>query len=186
VRRVAIVGTPGAGKSTLARELGARAGLPVIHLDQHAFLPGWQWKSDEEWDRIAPELLAGERWVMDGAFAMEEAVARADTIVFLDFSRARGYLGSVNGSRWPTSAGRHPTSRPAARTSSTGTSGGFSRLSTTIRASSGPTSWPTWSGAERKVSRSSSRAVGARCDGFWTLLYLLASKWPSPSSSSSA
>ena len=32
---------------------------------------------------------------MDGAFAMEEAVARADTIVFLDFSRARGYLGSV-------------------------------------------------------------------------------------------
>jgi adenylate kinase family enzyme len=95
VRRVAIVGTPGAGKSTLARELGARAGLPVIHLDQHAFLPGWQWKSDEEWDRIAPELLAGERWVMDGAFAMEEAVARADTIVFLDFSRARGYLGPV-------------------------------------------------------------------------------------------
>jgi len=95
VKRVAIVGTPGSGKSTLARELGARADLPVIHLDQHHFLPGWQRKSDEEWDRIAAELLAGDRWVMDGAFAMEEAVARADTIVFLDFSRTRGYLGSV-------------------------------------------------------------------------------------------
>lgn len=95
MKRVAIVGTPGAGKSTLARKLGARAGLPVIHLDQHHFLPGWQRKSDEEWDRIAAELLAGDRWVMDGAFAMEEAVASADTIVFLDFSRARGYLGSV-------------------------------------------------------------------------------------------
>lgn len=95
MKRVAIVGTPGAGKSTLARELGARAGLPVIHLDQHHFLPGWQRKSDEEWDRIAAELLAGDSWVMDGAFAMEEAIARADTIVFLDFSRARGYLGSV-------------------------------------------------------------------------------------------
>jgi adenylate kinase family enzyme len=69
--------------------------LPVIHLDQHHFLPGWQRKSDEEWDRIASELLAGEGWVMDGAFAMEEAVERADTIFFLDFSRARGYLGSV-------------------------------------------------------------------------------------------
>jgi adenylate kinase family enzyme len=67
----------------------------VIHLDQHHFLPGWQRKPDEEWDAIAKELLAGDRWVMDGAFAMEEAVERADTIVFLDFSRARGYLGSV-------------------------------------------------------------------------------------------
>lgn len=95
MRRVAIVGTPGSGKSTLARELGGRAGLPVIHLDQHAFLPGWQWKSDEQWNAITEELLAGESWVMDGAFAMEKAVARADTIVFLDFSRARGYLGSV-------------------------------------------------------------------------------------------
>lgn len=95
MKRVAIVGTPGSGKSTLARELGARAGLPVIHLDQHRFLPGWQRKSDEEWDRIVEELLAGDHWVMDGAFEMEEAIERADTIVFLDFSRARGYLGSV-------------------------------------------------------------------------------------------
>jgi adenylate kinase family enzyme len=69
--------------------------LPVIHLDQHHFLPGWQRKSDDEWERIAEELLAGDRWVMDGAFAMERAVEQADTIVFLDFSRARGYLGSV-------------------------------------------------------------------------------------------
>jgi adenylate kinase family enzyme len=95
VERVAIVGTPGAGKSTLARELGARTGLPVIHLDEHHFLPGWQRRPDEEWERITDELLAGERWVMDGAFAMEKAVERADTIVFLDFPRRRGYLGSI-------------------------------------------------------------------------------------------
>jgi adenylate kinase family enzyme len=95
VRRVAIVGTPGAGKSTFARELGRRAGLPVIHLDRHFFLPGWERKPEAEWDEITERLLAGDDWVMDGAFAMEKAVERADTIVFLDFSRTRGYLGSL-------------------------------------------------------------------------------------------
>jgi len=32
VKRVAVVGSGGAGKSTLARELGQRTGIPVIHL----------------------------------------------------------------------------------------------------------------------------------------------------------
>jgi adenylate kinase family enzyme len=95
VKRVAIVGTPGSGKSTLARGLGERLDLPVIHLDQHHFLPGWQRKPDEEWDRIAGQLVAGERWVMEGAFAMQKAIDRADTIVFLDFPRWRGYMGSL-------------------------------------------------------------------------------------------
>jgi adenylate kinase family enzyme len=94
MQRVAIVGTPGAGKSTLARELGARTGLPVIHLDQHHFLPDWQPRSDEDWAQVREELLAGDEWVIEGAFAMDKAVGLADTVVFLDFARWRGYLGS--------------------------------------------------------------------------------------------
>ncbi|SFG18205.1 hypothetical protein SAMN04488020_101426 [Palleronia marisminoris] len=36
MKRKMIVGQPRAGKSTLARELGARTGLPVVHIDGDA------------------------------------------------------------------------------------------------------------------------------------------------------
>ncbi|EBR8158754.1 adenylate kinase, partial [Salmonella enterica subsp. enterica serovar Newport] len=41
MRRVLIVGCPGAGKSTLAKELANITKLPLIHLDRYYWLPGW-------------------------------------------------------------------------------------------------------------------------------------------------
>ncbi len=40
MRRVVILGPGGAGKSTLADELGRRKGLSVVHLDEHFWHPG--------------------------------------------------------------------------------------------------------------------------------------------------
>jgi adenylate kinase family enzyme len=40
-KRIAVIGSPGAGKSTLARELGAALGLPVYHLDRLLWRPHW-------------------------------------------------------------------------------------------------------------------------------------------------
>ena len=43
MERVMIIGCGGAGKSTLARKLGEKTGLPVVHLDQIYWEPGnWQ------------------------------------------------------------------------------------------------------------------------------------------------
>ena len=44
-----VVGPGGAGKSTFARRLGERTGLPVIHLDEHYWRPGWEPTPDDEW-----------------------------------------------------------------------------------------------------------------------------------------
>jgi adenylate kinase family enzyme len=52
VRRVAVVGSSGAGKSTFARDLGARTGLPVVHLDRPFWRPGWVETPREEWRRV--------------------------------------------------------------------------------------------------------------------------------------
>ena len=51
-----IGGGPGAGKSTLARALGARAGLPVIHIDPIHWMPGWVERPAAEKARLRREV----------------------------------------------------------------------------------------------------------------------------------
>lgn len=84
--KIIIVGSGGAGKSTLARQLGEVTGLPVIHLDAHYWQPGWVETPREEWVRINEGLVAGERWIIDGNYGgtMAMRVAAAQTIIFLD------------------------------------------------------------------------------------------------------
>ncbi len=68
VKRVAVVGSGGAGKSTLARELGQRTGIPVIHLDEHFWKPGWVATAAEEWRAVQNDLLAADCWIVDGNY----------------------------------------------------------------------------------------------------------------------
>jgi adenylate kinase family enzyme len=89
VRRIAIIGCAGAGKSTLARDLGTHLDLPVTHLDRLFWQPGWQPTERTRWQEIQRELVAGGQWVLDGNYdsTLEIRVAAADTVIFLDFPR---------------------------------------------------------------------------------------------------
>lgn len=84
--RIAVIGNSGSGKSRLARLMGARLDLPVIHLDRHFFLPGWQERSGSEWAAMLTRFAEGEAWVIDGNHTTYFAArrARADLIVWLD------------------------------------------------------------------------------------------------------
>ena len=90
--RVLVLGSGGPGKSTLARQLGERLGLPVIHLDSHYWSSGWKPTPEVEWQQRAQQLAQGERRVMDGDYSGSLALrlARCDAAVFLDVS---SYLG---------------------------------------------------------------------------------------------
>jgi adenylate kinase family enzyme len=91
MNRIAIVGSPGSGKTTLADRLGGRTGLPVIHLDHHFWRPGWRETPEEEWVPRQIELLEGSSWIVDGTYfqTLDVRFARADTVVFFDISRWR-------------------------------------------------------------------------------------------------
>ncbi len=88
-QRVLVVGSGGAGKSTLARRLGAVLDLPVIHLDQHFWLPGWRETERAAWLRRCEQLASADRWIMDGNYSgsLTSRLARADLVVFLDLPR---------------------------------------------------------------------------------------------------
>ncbi|MBE6974564.1 MAG: DNA topology modulation protein [Ruminococcaceae bacterium] len=95
MERIVIIGCGGAGKSTLARQLGEKLDLPVVHLDSIFWLPGWVEMEKEEFDRRLQEELAKDRWIMDGNFnrTMPQRIARCDTVIYLDFSRWACLMG---------------------------------------------------------------------------------------------
>jgi adenylate kinase family enzyme len=112
MRRVLIIGSAGAGKTTLARQIGTRLDLPVIHLDRHFWNPGWVETPRDEWARQVDELVAGDRWVMDGNYGgtIDRRIRAADTVLFLDYSRVL-CLGRVL-RRWWRHRGRQRPDLP--------------------------------------------------------------------------
>ena len=85
--RIMIIGSGGAGKSTLARQLGAALELPVIHLDTEYWRPGWVETPKDEWQRKVEALSLDDRWIIDGNYSgtMHLRLAKAETVIFLDY-----------------------------------------------------------------------------------------------------
>ena len=90
MRRVLVIGSPGAGKSTFARVLSDRSGLPLIHLDAEYWLPGWVRPDGGDWEARVQSLIAQGAWILDGNYTstLPLRAGRADTVVVLDYPRA--------------------------------------------------------------------------------------------------
>jgi len=90
MKRIIIIGCGGAGKSTLARNLGEKTGLPVIHLDQIFWSPGnWQHLDKETFDALLMAEMEKPQWILDGNYdrTVEMRLEKCDTVIYLDFSR---------------------------------------------------------------------------------------------------
>ncbi|GGK62405.1 hypothetical protein Sme01_04390 [Sphaerisporangium melleum] len=90
MRRILVAGITGAGKSTMARELGRRLGVPYHEMDAlHYVAPGWG--VDEEFAAKVAAITAAPAWIFD-SFGYPEVRdllwERADTVVWLDYGRA--------------------------------------------------------------------------------------------------
>ena len=89
VRRVSVVGTSGAGKSTFASSLALVLGAAFLELDAEHHQAGWTPLPAAEFRALVAAAAAGERWVIDGNYGTVQDLvwARADTVVWLDLPR---------------------------------------------------------------------------------------------------
>jgi hypothetical protein len=89
MRGVVVLGRGGAGKSTLARRLGAMLELPVVELDKHFWTPDLRPLPKDEWAAVQAGLVAGDGWIMDGDLGPYDVLPvrlrAADTVLLLDF-----------------------------------------------------------------------------------------------------
>ncbi len=106
MKRIVIFGGSGTGKSTLARNLGEKLGLPVYHLDKFYWKPGWQAVSRPELDAAIHETMAKDEWIMDGCYSrtLPERLERCDTVIYMDFNRFACIFGILQ--RYFTNLGK--------------------------------------------------------------------------------
>jgi adenylate kinase family enzyme len=87
MKRVAVFGNTGAGKSTLARRLAEATGLPLYPLDLIQFRAGGDPVPHDEYLEAHANILRRDAWIIDGygdTPSAWERFAAADTLVYLD------------------------------------------------------------------------------------------------------
>lgn len=86
MEKIIIIGSPGAGKSTFARALRDRTGLPLFYLDRLWHKADKTNVSREEFDAALDDILRRDRWIIDGNYirTMERRLQACDTVFLLD------------------------------------------------------------------------------------------------------
>lgn len=93
-RKIAIIGCAGSGKTTLAFRLAQLTELPLYHLDQYYWKPGWQREEWEQFQKIHDELCQRPEWIIEGPYTklLQNRLEHADVIVYLDIPRTQCLL----------------------------------------------------------------------------------------------
>jgi adenylate kinase family enzyme len=94
VKRVAVFGNAGGGKSTLARRIAAATRLPLYVVDSMQFRAGGVAVPHDEYLRIHAELVRRDEWIIDGFGCVASAwerFAAADTLILVDLPLATHY-----------------------------------------------------------------------------------------------
>ncbi len=88
--KILIKGYSGSGKSTLGKILSKYYNIPVLHLDSVYWLPNWEHRNDEEFEKIVQDFMNNnDSWIIEGNYTRiaPNRNLEADMTYILNYSR---------------------------------------------------------------------------------------------------
>ncbi len=86
--KMVVLGVSASGKSTFARKLSEKLGIPLIHIDELMWNPGWEYIGDERTVQLIKEASEKERWIIEGYIEKDARIDlfnKADVLIYLDY-----------------------------------------------------------------------------------------------------
>ena len=87
MKKVAVFGKPGSGKSTLSKKLASITGIPLYQLDSILYEKNGEQIDRKTYDRKHQDILSSDSWIIDGFDLIEpfnKRLEAADILVYID------------------------------------------------------------------------------------------------------
>jgi adenylate kinase family enzyme len=94
MKKIAVFGKPGSGKSTLSKSLSFAIGIPLHPLDSIVYQRNGDLVDRETFDKAHENILTSDSWMIDGLGPMgsfNKRLDAADTLIYIDLPYAVSY-----------------------------------------------------------------------------------------------
>lgn len=89
MKKMIVIGSPGTGKSTIAKQLADSLAINLYHLDKLFWKPHWKMSTKAEQREILYDIVKQNFWIIAGNYSstLDIRIREADTIIYLKRSR---------------------------------------------------------------------------------------------------
>lgn len=94
MKKIAVFGKPGSGKSTLSKNLASATGIPLHPLDSIVYKKNGDMVDRKTYDREHGNILSSDSWIIDGFGPIDSFYNRlnvADTLIYIELPYSVSY-----------------------------------------------------------------------------------------------